>query len=178
MLLINSFYLEIDTFKTGSNSGKLAYTFPGILDLVTLTSNTMKSLDDIQFELEVDNGEGQVLGCPKASLCTVTYDWSYTPIWYYISPQVIYPGSPVTLKVNPYYTTYNKGSNEFPIDFRIDDINVDLSGSYDSDSTLSTNANNYVKGKVQNTARTKQADVSAWFNGNGYAMQSCGLGWK
>ena len=48
--------LEVDTFRTGSNSGKLAYSFPGILDMMTVSSDVMKSIDNISFKIEVDNG--------------------------------------------------------------------------------------------------------------------------
>ena len=96
-----STYLETDAVKSGSNNGKLAYTFPGLQDIVTATNDQLKELDRIEFVLEVENDEGETLECANKHKCKVNFRWEQTPEWDFISPQVIYPGSLVTLKVNP-----------------------------------------------------------------------------
>ena len=85
---MNSFLilLEEDTFKTGSDNGKLAYSFPGIHDMVTITNDALKGLNNLSFELDIENGLGDVVGCKDTWKCKVKFDWNYTPEWYYVSP--------------------------------------------------------------------------------------------
>ena len=68
---------------------------------MTATNDQLKELDRIEFVLEVENDEGETLECANKAKCKVNFRWEQTPEWDFISPQVIYPGSLVTLKVNP-----------------------------------------------------------------------------
>ena len=125
--------------NSGSNNGKLAYTFPGIQDLVTMTYDQMRSIDNIIFGLDVDNGQGATLSCSNAAKCQVRYKWEYTPVWDYISPQVVYPGQVVMLKVNPKRAMGYKSSDRMALDFRLDGVSVDLTNFYGVDSILRNN---------------------------------------
>ena len=61
--------------NSASNNGKLAYTFPGIQDLLTVSYDYLKSIDNIGFVLEVENAQGEILGCKDERKCGVDLKW-------------------------------------------------------------------------------------------------------
>ena len=54
--------------------------------MVTITNDALKGLNNLSFELDIENGLGDVVGCKDTWKCKVKFDWNYTPEWYYVSP--------------------------------------------------------------------------------------------
>ena len=66
----------------------------------SVTLNDLKRLNTMQMELKVQSGSN-MLKCKNQSLCTVIYNWRYTPILYYVSNPIMYHGMETSILYNP-----------------------------------------------------------------------------
>ena len=85
-------------------------------------------------------------------------------------PSMVYPNMTASVGINAKKAPHYKQANQLPIDLRIDGTSMDLSELYDGDSTIPTNYDTYIVGKVQNEVRNATASVEAFFRGAGYAL--------
>jgi len=56
--------------------------------------------DSMSMYAQINTG-GNTLKCGTDNDCRIVPHWSYTPIWYGLSPPVVYPGLDATLIINP-----------------------------------------------------------------------------
>lgn len=150
--------------------GKIAYKTPPLASMIPGTTiDSFKAFDSVTSSVEII-ASGATHICAKASRCTFRNLWSYTPIIYYLSPPVVYPGQVTTMAINPMNAPQFKKLYDMAIDIKIDGENFDFEDLLGMDDTLSRNRVNYVKGRVTNTIRSNTADLTAWQTGSGFAM--------
>ena len=111
-------------------------------DMNTLAAPYGKSTDwfndrhEIIMRAYVRTGNGEeVLACSTEKACRVRPNWSWTPIWYGMSPAVLYPGQLATMIINP----ARAPAHQFPgtfihmIDIKLDDIELDRAAFVDEE---------------------------------------------
>jgi hypothetical protein len=84
----------------------------------------------------VRTGNGQeVLACPTEKSCRIRPSWGWTPIWYGMSPPVLYPGQLATMIVNPAKAPAHQFVSTFihMIDIKLDDIELDINPFVDEE---------------------------------------------
>ena len=136
-----------------------------------LEMQMFKPFSEVKMNLEVDTGKGGMLTCGSASKCDVKYRWDYTPLWTEMSPKVIIPGMSTTLFVKAERAMEFKRADELPLDWRLDGKAVDMTNYVSGNTVLGRWGTNYVKGRVLNTDRNMDVDVSAMFAGVGKAWK-------
>ena len=69
-----------------------------------------------------------VLKCERAAGCRIKPCWTFTPIWYELSPAVVYPGQHVTLIIDPKKAPRHQFDSTFihMIDVKLDDHQIDM----------------------------------------------------
>ena len=86
---------------------------------------------------EIENLEaGNTVGCANLPDCDVIFDWDYTPIWYLVSPSVLYPGMKANVYVNPMSAPNYKVSTDMPIHIKLDGTRLDVSEYIDESTEL------------------------------------------
>jgi len=130
----------------------------------------MKAFDSLSTELDITSGNNQIW-CKTRSYCSVTYRWSYTPIWYYLSSPIMYHGMDVSLRFNPMAATDYKRADQMFADIRLEGIRF-LTTDYTEGWAARKNSIQSVIGVVRAKQRTLNAELDIWFRGAGYAMQN------
>jgi len=95
-------------FQSMTASGMLEYTVPSFMQLHGLSYDQLYDLDWITYQTSVasydeTSQKTTILTCPtaQAANCFITLSRAYTPILYYLSPQVVFQGSEVAFWVDP-----------------------------------------------------------------------------
>ena len=116
------YLIEDDQFQSAPGIGKLVYSSPSISDLFNgLPVSDFEGYDRLDFTISFRDAEtADTLVCSNAGSCLVRYDWDYTPLLYYMSPPVMYPGMSVTAAVNPKATMNYKSAMYMAAEIRID----------------------------------------------------------
>ena len=131
-------------------------------DQTALGEDWFNANEWISLFVEVHAGTKE-LTCDQSSsanknMCKIIPHWSYTPIWYGLSPPVLYPGQETTLIINPMHARTLRFESDFlsSVEMMLDDIRLFRSPFLDSDGAelenLSWNVN-YVHGEVINEVR-------------------------
>lgn len=91
-----------------TESGMLEYTLPSFSELHGFSVENIAHLDWLSYQTSIASydeatSKTTILQCPGniAGYCYVTMSRAYTPILYYISPQVVFQGSEVAFWVDP-----------------------------------------------------------------------------
>ena len=76
----------LDEFHSKIDHGRLYYRLPSAEDMTEskVTMDDFKGFNEFSATVSVDSG-AETLECQTASNCKVTYKWSHTPLWYYLS---------------------------------------------------------------------------------------------
>ena len=130
----------------------------------------MKAFDSLSTELDINSGNNQIW-CKTRSYCSVTYRWSYTPIWYGLSSPIMYHGMDVSLRFNPMAATDYKRSDQMFADIRLEGVRF-LTTEYSTGWNAQKWKEQSVRGVVRAKQRTLNAELDIWFRGAGYAMQN------
>jgi len=123
----------------------------------------------------IANGATQT--CSSSSNCRIQPTWDYTPIFYGVSPQVLYPGQKVTYIVNPAKAPNHRLESTFLtyIEVNIDDIQMDMRPYADPESTVPNTMTNWVKnyipGRNMATHRNNDSTAVGWIHGAGNAYK-------
>ena len=123
----------------------------------------------------IANGATQT--CSSSSNCSIKPTWDYTPIFYGVSPQVLYPGQKVTYIVNPAQAPNHRLDSTFLpyIEVKVDGIQLDMRPYADPESTypntLRSWVKNYVPGLNQAHTRCTNSTVVGWIHGAGNAYK-------
>ena len=129
-----------------------------------------KGFDAVTTYMDVVSGE-DTLKCATTNNCRVTYRWSYTPMFYYLSPPIMYHGMDVNLYINPTNAPGYKRADQMAADITLDGYRF-LTTDYTTDYNLSKNKLNGLRGTVLSGLRTNEAELDIWFRGAGYAMRN------
>ena len=140
-----------------------------------LDEDWFNAYEIVYFTADVVTNE-HTLKCSWVNGCRVRARWLYTPIWYGMSPPVLYPGQKATLIVDPAGAPWRQFGGTFihMIDIKLDDIELNMSPFMDEEEqqeTLGARTINYVEGMVATKTRTRDSHVTAWFHGAGYAYK-------
>jgi hypothetical protein len=105
--------------------------------------------------------------------CNVIYSWSYTPLLWWASHPVIYPGLVISLNVqdkNAYkwWSANYDNLGGFIIDVTIDDLSLEFEGFLGEGQSLDSKGHK-VQGRVHNFQKNSIADLKVRFPGAGYA---------
>lgn len=120
--------------------------------------------------MEVDTKvDENTLSCSGTN-CNVNYRWDYTPIVYYVTPAVVFPGIETTIVTNPRNGPNTRREGQQAADFRIDGTSLDFSSKFYGG--LTKNARNYWKGPVMHSNRNLHSEVSVHLPGTGYAYHN------
>ena len=117
----------------------------------------------------------KLLKCEQPSLdvwCQVKYSRVYTPVLYYISPQVVYSDSLFQFIVDPRWAQDKRSSTlpEFPwIEVRLDGYGVDFEGFVETTTSIPNGIKNQVRGRMGAILPSASVDVMFKFR-VGYAM--------
>ena len=139
----------------------------------------MNGYHEYWFTVSLRNNIGdEILCCPTGSEanCRVKFNWHYTPLYYGMSPNVMYYDQKTTMIVDPRAAPENRLSGSFlhAITMRIDDHEINTNPFTDEEVTdqenLTSWVRNYVKGYVKTESATSEASVTAWFHGSGNAV--------
>ncbi len=107
------------------------------------------------------------------AMCTITYHRQYTPILYYITPQVVYDNSEFTFILDPRWSQDKKSTTlpEFPwVEVRLNGYGVDFEGYVEETTSFPNGVKNPIRGKMG--AITPNASVDVMFRFRvGNAMQ-------
>jgi hypothetical protein len=137
------------------------------------TMENFKAFETVKLTAEIENLQGgNTVACDNPANCEVSYSWDYTPIWYLMSPSVLYPGIKANLYVNPMKAPNYKVSTDLPIHVKLDGTRLDVSEYIDESTELSNSKVTYIRGTVMNTVRNDEVDLSVWFRGAGNALKN------
>ena len=73
---------------------EISYTLPDLNTLMApygMPEDWFDSFGYLNFYAEIA-ADGNKLSCANTNSCRIIPHWSYTPIWYGLSPPVVYPG--------------------------------------------------------------------------------------
>ena len=129
-----------------------------------------KAFDYISTTLDIQSGADRLF-CKNSSNCRVTYKWSHTPIWYYLSSPIMYHGQHVSLYLNPMAAPKYKAEDEMFADIRLDTFRF-TTESYTTENNLKDWSTQGVRGIVRSPHRTLEAELEVWFRGVGYAYRN------
>ena len=145
-------------------------------ELTGLPAEWFTGYHEIWFTLKLRNGIGEeILCCTEEEKCRIKANWFYTPIYYGMSPNVMFYNQKSTLLVDPREVPDLRLPGTFlhSVTPRIDDHELDTNPFTDEEVTeqenLAKNELNFVRGYVKTEAATSEARVTAWFHGSGYA---------
>lgn len=161
----------LDEFHSKTSHGRLYQRLPSASDLTggTVPMDAFKAWDGFSATLSVDSG-AEVLTCGTASACKVSYKWSHTPLWYYLSSPVMYSGKDVSLYLDPRAAPGFKLADKMAVDITLEDTRF-LTTDYSVDWNLSANKLQSVRGTVRTKRRAQHADLDVWFRTVGNALK-------
>ena len=112
---------------------------PSVPDLTgqTVSYEKLKAFGSVSSWLEVQTGSDRLV-CKDSNACKVVYSWGYTPIWYYLSPPIMYHGMNVSLYMDPKNAPNYKRSDQLAADIRLAGIRF-LTTAYDENFNMSKN---------------------------------------
>lgn len=143
---------------------------------VTALSGETVSLDQLKpfwsmtTWLDVQSGNDR-LSCKDSNNCRVLYSWWYTPIWYYLSPPIMYHGQDVNLYMDPKNAPDYKRADQMAADIRLGGIRF-LNTDYTVGYNMGKNNLQGLRGVVRSKHRTNNVELDIWFRGAGYALQN------
>lgn len=127
---------------------------------------------NIDFELSfVDSASADTLVCGSASRCKVKYNWNYTPLMYYMSPPVMYPGMLVTAALNPKLTMNYKQSTYHAVEVRINGEMLDFEDHFDKSTAFNNHQFSRVSGVQESRVRNNDMHPELWFFCAGYSYE-------
>lgn len=104
----------------------------------TVTTEMIKPFWTLSTWLDVQSGSDSRLACSTTNNCKVVYSWWYTPIWYYLSPPIMYHGMDVNLYMNPTNAPDYKRADQMAADIRLEGIRF-LNTDYTVDWNMQKN---------------------------------------
>ena len=110
------------------SSNRLVFKTPSLSSLVNAPLSDFESIAQVNFITTVQTESGKSLTC--GNNCRIRYSWDYTPIIYWLTPAVVYPGMLVSVAMNAKNAPTYKSPNQYPVDIRIDDVSLDLNETY------------------------------------------------
>ena len=140
-----------------------------------LPTGWFNAYSSVTLVADISTGD-DTLRCSSTNSCKIFPCWTYTPLFYGITPSVVYPGQKVTYIVDPKASTNYQFHSTFMhmIDVKIDDVEIDMRPFMDEESEESTLSNwrkNYIEGYVLSWWSNPDAHVTGWLHGSGYAYK-------
>jgi len=145
----------LDEFNSKTMNGKLYYRLPSLPDLIggSVDYYSLKAVCTVATKAEIISG-ADVLYCKTTAYCTLTYRWSHTPVFYYLTNPIMFTGMEVSLILNPFAAPSRKATNELAADIRLDGFRF-LTDDYTTDWNMGQNSLQDLRGTVRAKERTK-----------------------
>ena len=138
---IKSYSIEDVAFNSQTDGGHLKYSMPSIMDIHGLPYEAFNPIAlEVIYDVSLwdyDDGTQQVrtLSCDQYPMnCKVHYNRLYTPILYFVSPQVTFGGSQIAFTLDPRWAQ-NLRSQTLPempfLEVRLNGYGVNFDGYAD-----------------------------------------------
>ena len=160
----------MDEFHSKTTDGRLYYRLPSAEDLTQskVTMDEFKAWNEFSATVSVQSG-ADTLECSTATNCKVTYKWSHTPLWYYLSSPIMYSGKDVSVYLNPRAGPSFKMADKMAADITLEGTRF-LTTDYTVDWNMQADSFQSVRGTVRSKLRTNNAEFDIWFRSVGKAL--------